>query len=136
MEEVSAVLRVLAEIRGTGASVAIDDFGTGFSSLSQLRRLDVERLKIDRAFVREAQNSAAGATIAQMVVNLGCSLGMRVVAEGIETEEQRQHLLALGCHEGQGWLFAKPMPADELERWLAAPRSWETNPPAAAHGAA
>ncbi len=132
MEEVSAVLRVLAEIRGTGASVAIDDFGTGFSSLSQLRRLDVERLKIDRAFVREAQNSAAGATIAQMVVNLGCSLGMRVVAEGIETEEQRQHLLALGCHEGQGWLFAKPMPADELERWLAAPRSWETNPPAAA----
>jgi diguanylate cyclase (GGDEF)-like protein len=131
MEEVSAVLRVLAEIRGTGASVAIDDFGTGFSSLSQLRRLDVERLKIDRAFVREAQSSAAGATIAQMVVNLGCSLGMRVVAEGIETEEQRQHLLALGCHEGQGWLFAKPMPADELDRWLAAPKAWETNPPPA-----
>jgi diguanylate cyclase len=130
MEEVSAVLRVLAEIRGTGASVAIDDFGTGFSSLSQLRRLDVERLKIDRAFVREAQSSAAGATIAQMVVNLGCSLGMRVVAEGIETEEQRQHLLALGCHEGQGWLFAKPMPADELDRWLAAPKAWEINPPA------
>ena len=132
MEEVSAVLRVLAEIRGTGASVAIDDFGTGFSSLSQLRRLDVERLKIDRAFVREAQSSAAGATIAQMVVNLGCSLGMRVVAEGIETEEQRQHLLALGCHEGQGWLFAKPMPADELDRWLAAPKAWETDPPPAA----
>lgn len=129
MEEVSAVLRVLAEIRGTGASVAIDDFGTGFSSLSQLRRLDVERLKIDRAFVREAQSSAAGATIAQMVVNLGCSLGMRVVAEGIETEEQRQHLLALGCHEGQGWLFAKPMPADELDRWLAAPKAWETDSP-------
>ncbi len=133
MEEVSAVLRVLAEIRGTGASVAIDDFGTGFSSLSQLRRLDVERLKIDRAFVREAQSSAAGATIAQMVVNLGCSLGMRVVAEGIETEEQRQHLLALGCHEGQGWLFAKPMPAEELDRWLAAPKSWALDPaPAAA----
>ncbi|WP_416760637.1 putative bifunctional diguanylate cyclase/phosphodiesterase [Roseateles sp. So40a] len=139
MEEVSAVLRVLAEIRGTGASVAIDDFGTGFSSLSQLRRLDVERLKIDRAFVREAQSSAAGATIAQMVVNLGCSLGMRVVAEGIETEEQRQHLLALGCHEGQGWLFARPMPADELERWLAAPKPWETTatavPPAQAPAA-
>ncbi|RZI58665.1 MAG: EAL domain-containing protein [Rubrivivax sp.] len=129
MEEVSAVLRVLAEIRGTGASVAIDDFGTGFSSLSQLRRLDVERLKIDRAFVREAQSSAAGATIAQMVVNLGCSLGMRVVAEGIETEEQRQHLLALGCHEGQGWLFAKPMPAEELDRWLAAPKAWEMDSP-------
>jgi len=118
MEEVSTVLRVLAEIRNTGATVAIDDFGTGFSSLSQLRRLDVERLKIDRAFVHEAQSSAAGATIAQLVVNLGCSLGMRVVAEGIETEEQRQHLLALGCHEGQGWLFARPMPAEQLEDWL------------------
>ena len=72
-----------------------------------------------------------------MVVNLGCSLGMRVVAEGIETEEQRQHLLALGCHEGQGWLFAKPMPAEELDRWLAAPKSWELAPaPAAATAAA
>lgn len=125
MEEISTVLRVLQEIRGTGASVAIDDFGTGFSSLSQLRRLDVERLKIDRAFVREAQNSTAGATIAQMVVNLGLSLGMRVVAEGIETEEQREHLLALGCHEGQGWLFARPMPAEDLERFLASTKPWE-----------
>jgi diguanylate cyclase (GGDEF)-like protein len=120
MEDVPTVLRVLAEIRSTGASVAIDDFGTGFSSLSQLRRLEVERLKIDRAFVQEAQSSTAGATIAQMVVNLGCSLGMRVVAEGIETEEQRQHLLALGCHEGQGYYFARPMPAEDLESWLAA----------------
>ncbi|UXH77826.1 putative bifunctional diguanylate cyclase/phosphodiesterase [Roseateles amylovorans] len=125
MEEVSAVLRVLEEIRSTGATVAIDDFGTGFSSLSQLRRLDVERLKIDRVFVSEAQSSAAGATIAQLVVNLGRSLGMRVVAEGIETEEQRQHLLALGCHEGQGWLFARPMPAEDLERWLRMPHAWQ-----------
>ena len=120
MEDISTVLAVLEQIRATGASVAIDDFGTGFSSLSQLRRLDVERLKIDRAFVREAQSSTAGATIAQMVVNLGLSLGMRVIAEGIETEEQRLHLLNLGCHEGQGYLFAKPMPADELEPWLKA----------------
>ncbi|MDT9000704.1 EAL domain-containing protein [Paucibacter sp. APW11] len=118
MEDIDMVLRVLAEIRNTGATVAIDDFGTGFSSLSQLRQLQVERLKIDRAFVREAQNSSAGSTIAQMVVNLGCGLGMRVIAEGIETEEQRQQLLALGCHEGQGYLFARPMPAEDLERWL------------------
>ncbi len=122
MEDIATVLRVLAEIRETGASVAIDDFGTGFSSLSQLRQLQVERLKIDRAFVREAQHSSAGSTIAQMVVNLGCGLGMRVIAEGIETEEQRQQLLALGCHEGQGWLFAKPMLSDDLERWLQQPR--------------
>jgi len=118
MEDISLVLRVLADIRSTGASVAIDDFGTGFSSLSQLRQLDVERLKIDRAFVREAQSSNAGSTIAQMVVNLGRGLGMRVIAEGIETEEQCQYLQTLGCHEGQGYLFAKPMMADQLQLWL------------------
>lgn len=118
MEEAELMLRVLADIRHLGVSVAIDDFGTGFSSLSQLRQLSVDRLKIDRAFVQEAQASTAGSTIAQMVVNLGNGLGLTVVAEGIETEEQRRYLLDLGCHEGQGWLFAKPMPADQLEAWM------------------
>jgi EAL domain-containing protein (putative c-di-GMP-specific phosphodiesterase class I) len=112
-------VRVLEEVKQLGVTVAIDDFGTGFSSLSQLRRLKVDRLKIDRAFVQEAQASEAGATIAMMVVNLGRSLGLTVIAEGIETEEQRQHLLNLGCHEGQGWLFARPQPAEQLEAWLA-----------------
>jgi diguanylate cyclase (GGDEF)-like protein len=119
MEDTELVLHLLADIKRTGVTVAIDDFGTGFSSLSHLRQLDVERLKIDRAFVREAQNSAAGATIAQMVINLGRGLGLTVIAEGIETEDQRQHLLELGCHEGQGWLFARPMQAEQLERWMA-----------------
>jgi len=118
MEDADLVMGLLASIKRTGATVAIDDFGTGFSSLSQLRQLDVDRLKIDRAFVREAQVSSAGSTIAQMVINLGRSLGLRVIAEGIETEEQRQQLLALGCLEGQGYLFARPVPADQLERWL------------------
>jgi EAL domain-containing protein (putative c-di-GMP-specific phosphodiesterase class I) len=119
MEDADLVLRVLADIKRLGFSVAIDDFGTGFSSLSQLRQLQVDRLKIDRAFVQEAQSSTAGSTIAQMVVNLGRGLGLTVIAEGIETEEQRQYLIGLGCHEGQGWLFAKPMPADQLESFLA-----------------
>lgn len=118
MEDVDMVLTVLSEIRATGATVAIDDFGTGFSSLSQLRQLQVERLKIDRAFVQEAQSSSAGSSIAAMVVNLGRTLGMRVLAEGIETEEQAAKLLELGCHEGQGYLYARPMPADLLEGWL------------------
>ncbi len=118
MEDAELVLRVLADIKRLGFSVAIDDFGTGFSSLSQLRQLQVDRLKIDRAFVQEAQSSSAGSTIAQMVVNLGRGLGLTVIAEGIETEEQRQYLIGLGCHEGQGWLFAKPMPADQLETWM------------------
>jgi diguanylate cyclase len=123
MEDVDMVLAVLADIRATGATVAIDDFGTGFSSLSQLRQLQVERLKIDRAFVSEAQNSGAGSSIAAMVVNLGRTLGMRVLAEGIETAEQAEMLRSLGCHEGQGWLYARPMPADALEEWLRTQRT-------------
>jgi len=119
MEDADLVLRVLSDIKQLGFSVAIDDFGTGFSSLSQLRQLQVDRLKIDRAFVQEAQSSTAGSTIAQMVINLGRGLGLTVIAEGIETEEQRQYLIGLGCHEGQGWLFARPMPADQLETFLA-----------------
>jgi diguanylate cyclase len=118
MEDVDMVLHVLADIRATGASVAIDDFGTGFSSLSQLRQLQVERLKIDRAFVQEAQNSSAGNSIASMVVNLGRALGMQVLAEGIETEQQSNLLRDLGCHEGQGFYFARPMPADLFEAWI------------------
>jgi diguanylate cyclase len=118
MEDADLVLRVLADIKQLGFSVAIDDFGTGFSSLSQLRQLQVDRLKIDRAFVQEAQSSSAGSTIAQMVINLGRGLGLTVIAEGIETEEQRQYLIELGCHEGQGWLFARPMPAEQLETWM------------------
>jgi diguanylate cyclase (GGDEF)-like protein len=118
MEDSTLVRQLLSEIKRSGATVAIDDFGTGFSSLSQLRQLEVGRLKIDRAFVREAQHSSAGLTIAHMVINLGRGLGLTVIAEGVETEEQRQQLLALGCHEGQGWLFAKPMPAEQLEQWM------------------
>ncbi|WP_341971309.1 EAL domain-containing protein [Roseateles sp. PN1] len=125
MEDTELVMHILADIKRCGITVAIDDFGTGFSSLSHLRQLDVDRLKIDRAFVREAQSSSAGSTIAQMVINLGRGLGLTVIAEGIETEEQRQQLLALGCHEGQGYLFARPMPAEQLERWMEHPLAAE-----------
>ena len=118
MEDIEMVLHVLSDIRATGASVAIDDFGTGFSSLSQLRQLQVERLKIDRTFVSDAQQSGAGSSIAAMVVNLGRTLGMRVLAEGIETEEQATLLRSLGCHEGQGYLYARPMPPELFESWL------------------
>ena len=121
MEDTELVMHLLADVKRCGATVAIDDFGTGFSSLSHLRQLDVDRIKIDRAFVREAQLSSAGTTIAQMVINLGRGLGLTVIAEGIETEEQRDQLAAMGCHEGQGYLFARPMQAEQLERWMAAP---------------
>ena len=119
MEDSDLVMHLLADIKQCGATVAIDDFGTGFSSLSHLRQLDVDRIKIDRAFVREAQLSSAGTTIAQMVINLGRGLGLTVIAEGIETAEQRDQLVAMGCHEGQGYLFARPMQAEQLEGWMA-----------------
>ena len=124
-EDLEFVLGVLAELRQIGVALAIDDFGTGYSSLSVLRQLGAQRLKIDRAFVNElAPVDAAGTepgqgSIARMVVDLGRSLGMEVVAEGVETEAQQSALKQLGCHIGQGWLYARPMPADELQGWLA-----------------
>jgi diguanylate cyclase (GGDEF)-like protein len=112
------VAALLGQIKSRGISVAIDDFGTGFSSLSYLDRLPADCLKIDRAFVTALDSTCTGARIAEMIVPLGQRLGMRVLAEGVETETQALLLRALGCDEVQGYLFAKPMPLDELTRWL------------------
>jgi len=117
-EDFEFMMSVLAEVKRTGVSVAIDDFGTGFSSLSVLRQLGADRLKIDRAFVNEIGPAQDRATIARMVVDLGRALNMQVIAEGVETAGQRDALLAMGCHEAQGYLYARPMPAEQLEEWL------------------
>jgi len=121
-EDFEFVLHTLAQLRSTGVSLAIDDFGTGFSSLSLLRQLRVDRLKIDQSFVRELGQVEQEGNIAKVVLDLGHSLGMRVIAEGVETEKQRESLLRLGCEEAQGYLFARPMPATELEAWLRGAR--------------
>ncbi len=118
MEEPDLLIRMLAQIKHTGVSIAIDDFGTGFSSLSYLQRLQVDRLKIDRAFVTEITGSSRGSSIAEMVIQLGRNLGLSVVAEGIEDERQAQILRSLGCPLGQGFLFARPMAAPALYEWL------------------
>ncbi len=115
------VAALLQQIRARGIAVAIDDFGTGFSSLSYLDRLPADRLKIDRAFVSALDSGDAGARIAEMIVPLGHRLGMQVLAEGVETEAQAAALRQLGCDEVQGYLYAKPMPFDDLVTWLAAP---------------
>ncbi|HEY1042484.1 MAG TPA: EAL domain-containing protein [Telluria sp.] len=120
MEEPDQQIRLLSQIKQTGVSIAIDDFGTGFSSLSHLQRLQVDRLKIDRAFVSEITGSERGSSIAAMVVQLGRNLGLSVVAEGVEDERQAQVLSALGCPLAQGFLFAHPLPPDALADWLAA----------------
>ena len=118
MEEPDLFIERLAQIKRTGVSIAIDDFGTGFSSLSYLQRLQVDRLKIDRAFVSEITGSARGSSIAEMVIELGRNLGLSIVAEGVEDERQAQILQALGCPLAQGFLFARPLAPEQLIEWL------------------
>jgi diguanylate cyclase (GGDEF)-like protein len=112
------VAALLAAIRRRGVGVAIDDFGTGFSSLSYLDQLPADRLKIDRSFVSRLDSDRPGARIARMIVPLGHQLGMRVIAEGVETAGQLQALREMGCDEAQGYLFARPMALPELLAWL------------------
>lgn len=118
MEDAGFILDTLTAIKALGISIAIDDFGTGYSSLSQLRQLPVDRLKIDRVFVRELDQEVQGGHIANMVVELGRNLGLTVIAEGVEEEAQAQALRAMGCHEAQGFLYARPLTVQELKNWL------------------
>ena len=118
MHNVEAVLATLQRIRNLGVSLAIDDFGTGFSSLSYLRRFPINRLKIDQSFVRDIERTPANASIARTIVSLAESLGLDIVAEGIETDSEHRVLEAMRCTEGQGFLFARPMSAPDLVDWL------------------
>ena len=123
MEDADSMLETLHLVRELGITIAIDDFGTGYSSLSQLRQLPIDRLKIDRAFVSELQRGAGAGPIAAMVIELGRKLNLTVIAEGIEQEVQADVLRSLGCHEGQGYLYALPMTPAPLKEWLLARKS-------------
>lgn len=114
-----SILGGLEELRGRGVRVAIDDFGTGHSSLSRLRSFPVDVLKMDRSFVRGLDADPRDAAIAGAVIDLAHGLGLKVVAEGVETEGQRSRLLASGCDLGQGFLFGTPMSAEACRRLLA-----------------
>jgi diguanylate cyclase (GGDEF)-like protein/PAS domain S-box-containing protein len=114
----SSVVAVLRELRRCGVRVAVDDFGTGYSSLAYLGRLPVDSLKIDRSFVRNINDAPNEAALASAIVAMGHALDLRVVAEGVEEEAQQRLLESWGCDELQGFLFARPMPADALLRWL------------------
>ncbi|MFN3388979.1 MAG: EAL domain-containing protein [Allosphingosinicella sp.] len=108
------VERVLQTLSAAGLRIALDDFGTGYASLSHLKQFPVDLIKIDRSFVSGLQSDVDDRVIVDAVIRLGHSLGLDVVAEGIETAEQRDALLALGCAYGQGWLFGRPVPAASL----------------------
>ncbi len=118
MDDLDAVRDTLSQLRALGVRLAVDDFGTGYTSLKHLKELPLDRLKIDRCFVQGLPADAGSAAIAAAIVQMGRGLGLTVLAEGVETAAQREHLLALGCEAQQGLLACAPMPAAQLADWL------------------
>ena len=111
-------IKVLQEINDMGVSLAIDDFGTGYSSLSYLKRLPIDTIKIDRAFIKDLPANEEDVAITKAIIALSNSLHLNVIAEGVETDEQKDFLLEHECHNIQGYLYGKPMPAEEMEDYL------------------
>ncbi len=119
IDNVAQITEKLSRIKESGISVAIDDFGTGYSSLSILRQLHVDRLKIDRSFVSGPDSHRGDFSIAEMILNLTKQLGLATIAEGLEEQWQVEKLYSMGCTEGQGYFFSKPISADQFERLLS-----------------
>ena len=117
----------VARLSEVGVNFSLDDFGTGYSSLAQLKRLPVTELKIDRSFISEMHTNASDATIVRSTIELGQNLGLRVVAEGVETAEHWSDLKAMGCDSAQGYYLSRPLPAGELTAWLTKQAAHSTN---------
>ena len=120
MEAGPEVTRHLLHLRDAGVQVALDDFGTGYSSLSYLNKLDIDYIKIDRSFVCNLQADSPELALCEGITVMAHKLGLRVVAEGVETEEQLRLLKSAGCDHAQGYLISRPVPAEAFDR-LAAP---------------
>lgn len=120
MEGVESVGHKIRILEAHGIKIAIDDFGTGYSSLSYLRKFTVDRLKIDQSFIHDLPDNADAKAIVRAIVAMGRGLGLRVIAEGVETEEQATFLRSVGCDESQGYLYAKPMLVHDFKAWVTA----------------
>ena len=119
VENIDEVINKMTELKSHGIRFSLDDFGTGYSSLTYLKRMPLDQLKIDRSFVRDILSDEGSAAIAQTIISLSRAMGLPVIAEGVETEEQREFLSHLGCHAFQGFLFSRALPIDEFQaRWL------------------
>jgi EAL domain-containing protein (putative c-di-GMP-specific phosphodiesterase class I) len=117
-ENVEDTISTMHEIKALGVSFSMDDFGTGYSSLQYLKRLPLDQIKIDQSFVRDIATDPNDAAIVQTIIAMTETLRLYVIAEGVETEAQREFLELCGCHAFQGYLFSKPVPLDEFERLL------------------
>ena len=134
MDNAEAAIQMLKQIKETGVQVSIDDFGTGYSSLSYLHRFPIDQLKVDRSFVSAMEENTENGEIVRTVIALAKALGLKVVAEGIESIHQFHQLRILGCEYGQGFLFSKPLPVPEIQRILHDGTRWQNilpNPVAA-----
>ena len=128
LNNVDDVIAKMRTLKSHGLRFSLDDFGTGYSSMAYLRRLPLDELKIDRVFVRDILVDTASGAIAQAILSLGKAMGLRVIAEGVESKEQRKFLTRMGCHSFQGFLFSRPLPLEEFQVWL--PESAESAAPA------
>jgi EAL domain-containing protein (putative c-di-GMP-specific phosphodiesterase class I) len=117
MDDPRRALEVLTQLHDVGAAISIDDFGTGYSSLGYLKKLPAREIKIDKSFVLEMDRNPDDRTIVHSTIELAHNLGLSVVAEGVSSRETWEELKRLGCDEGQGYYFSRPIPPDALAQW-------------------
>ncbi|WP_184223179.1 putative bifunctional diguanylate cyclase/phosphodiesterase [Granulicella aggregans] len=129
LDDSAITLEIMRNLKEIGVSLSLDDFGTGWSSLSYLRQFPIDRLKIDKSFLRDISSDPAAARIARSILDLGNNLGLSCIGEGVETRLQREYLHEQGCEEMQGFLFSRALPPDDCGELLRAWKPWRANSP-------